>query len=96
MATFKTLKLAVCLYDLVNILGFEGPTIQLAFLQPLNVTSRDGNLPFIESNIAVQPVYLAPSDKGVKPATGPLMIPDASYDSVEDEQFDVLLVPNGE
>ncbi|KAH8073013.1 class I glutamine amidotransferase-like protein [Cristinia sonorae] len=99
MATSKdrqTLKLAVCLFDDVTTLDFQGPLEHLGFLARWNVVETAPPFTRIDSKFIIDSVFLGPSTDPVRPCTGPLMIPTRTYDSVgEDEQFDMILVPGG-
>lgn len=94
--SLQILKLAVCLFNDAAVLDFQGPMEQFGFLAPSNIMHVEGNPAHIKSKIAIEAVYLAPTADPVKPATGPLLLPNRTYDSVgSDEQFDMLLVPGG-
>ncbi|KAH8073011.1 class I glutamine amidotransferase-like protein [Cristinia sonorae] len=83
----KILKLALCLFNDVTALDFQGPLELFGFIARPNV---------IEAETLIKPVYLGPSPDPIKPWAGAPMIPTRTYDSVgEDEQFDIILIPGG-
>lgn len=130
----QVLKLAVCLFDHVTALDFQGPMEQLGALNPSNVIPTplppsstppnpayptpppnpyyDGynntaysptmdlfRITHVVAPYAIQAEWLGPasSEKGVKPGTGPILVPTRTYESVkEGEQFDLILIPGGE
>ena len=93
-SSVQTLKLAVCLFDDVAFLDFSGPMESIGFLAPWNVLNA--GLTHVDSKVAIEAVYLGPSEAPVKPTTGPAMVPTKTYDDVrDDEQFDIIIVPGG-
>ncbi|TCD71636.1 hypothetical protein EIP91_007383 [Steccherinum ochraceum] len=87
----QTLRLAVCLFNNVSILDFQGSIEQIEFLHPKTVfPARFG------SKIVIEPVYIGPTREPVKTCSGPSLLPTKAYDDVgAEEQFDILLVPGG-
>lgn len=99
MATtgIEQLTLAVCLFDNVTALDFQGPMESIGSLAPSMIFNPPEIIGSIGSKVAVDAVYLGPTADPVRPVTGPLMTPTRTYDEVkEDEQFDILLIPGGE
>ena len=90
MAT--ALKLAVCLFDEVTSLDFQGPIEQFNFISPKALARRI--LP-TEPQYVIDTSYLAVSLNPVQ-GSGPALVPTRTYDSVTPgEQFDIIMVPGG-
>ncbi|THH26711.1 hypothetical protein EUX98_g7478 [Antrodiella citrinella] len=93
--SLQILKLAVCLFNDVTLLDFQGCVEQFGFLAPQNVLNTD-SITHVASKVAIDIEYLAPTEDPVKPSSGPLLVPTRTYDSVrDDEQFDLILIPGG-
>ncbi|THH26706.1 hypothetical protein EUX98_g7482 [Antrodiella citrinella] len=87
------LTLAICLFDEVTALDYQGPMELLGFVSPSMLT---GQTSFGNPAYAIAPTYLSPKDGPVKPTSGPLLLASRTYDSVgPDEQFDIILIPGG-
>ncbi|KAF7425988.1 hypothetical protein PC9H_008350 [Pleurotus ostreatus] len=87
-----TLRLAVCLFDQVTALDYQGPIEILGFLDPNNV-KPDVPTP----SYLLEITYLARTLEPIKATAGPRALADRTYDEVGDgEQFDLILVPGGQ
>jgi len=87
-----TLQLAVCLYPEVTSLDYQGPIELFGLISPGNLEK----VSFFEKPpaYAIQPTYLSHNLDPVSPASGPQIIPTATYASVVDTiQYDIILVP---
>jgi len=73
--SLQILKLAVCLFDDVTLLDFQGAMEQFGFLAPRHILDPDSLL-HVPSKIAVEAVYLAPTEDPIRPSTGPLQVPN--------------------
>jgi len=86
------LRLAVCLFPAVTALDFQGPIELLGFLSPESLKRRFTNPP----SHSIETTYLSHNLDLVKPSSGPLIQPNASYsDSGPSNQYDIILVPGG-
>lgn len=90
-ASPTTLSLAICLFDQVTALDYQGPLELLGFLDPKNIKPDVPTPPYL-----LDITYLARTLEPVKAAAGPRALADRTYDAVADgEQFDLILVPGG-
>lgn len=90
------LKIAVCLFQDVASLDYQGPMEQIGFLSASNLAKLPKEFGLENTPYIVEATYLATSEHPILPAAGPRLFPDRTYDSVgADEQFDVVLVPGG-
>lgn len=95
-ASVQTWKLAICLFNDVGALDYQGPLELFGLLAPHSVLRPVGDPLRIDSKIAIEVTYLAPTTEPVKPFSGPLILPTKTYDDVgPNEQFDIFLVPGG-
>ena len=93
----EQLTLAVCLFDYVTAIDFQGPMDLIGSISPWMVFNPPKAVGSLGAKVAVDAVYLGPTVDPVKPVAGPQMIPTRTYDSVkEGEQFDILLIPCGD
>ncbi|KAF4583596.1 hypothetical protein EYR38_002351 [Pleurotus pulmonarius] len=90
-ASPTTLSLAICLFDQVTALDYQGPLELLGFLDPKNAKPDVPTPPYL-----LDITYLARSLEPVTATAGPRALVDRTYDEVADgEQFDLILVPGG-
>lgn len=90
------LRLAVCLFDDVTSLDYQGPLALFGFLEPevVKVLPIFANSP---PKYTFEVTYLAHTLDPVKSSPGPPVVPSRTYDDIKaDEQFDVILIPGGE
>ncbi|KAL4254233.1 Class I glutamine amidotransferase-like protein [Abortiporus biennis] len=87
----SVVKFAVCLFDDVATLDYQGPVELFGFLSKKALTRRNWFSPY-----EFEFTYLAPSRDPVIPMSGPPAVPHKAYGEVDaGEQFDVLLIPGG-
>jgi len=88
----QPLRLAVCLFPGVTALDYQGPIELLGRLSPENLNIYFPSPP----SHSIETTYLSHNLEPLKPMTGPLVLPNASY-SVTDpiDQYDIILVPGG-
>lgn len=97
MSVPTNLRLAVCLFDDVTSLDYQGPIALFGFLEPEVVKV----LPVFKNSTppkyTIEITYLAHTLDPVKSSPGPLVVPSRTYDEIkDDEQFDLILIPGGE
>ncbi|KAF7422861.1 hypothetical protein PC9H_011024 [Pleurotus ostreatus] len=96
MSVPTNLRLAVCLFDDVTSLDYQGPIALFGFLEPEVVKV----LPVFKNSTppkyTIEITYLAHTLDPVKSSPGPLVVPSRTYDEIkDDEQFDLILIPGG-
>ncbi|KDQ25407.1 hypothetical protein PLEOSDRAFT_1084969 [Pleurotus ostreatus PC15] len=92
------LRLAVCLFEDVTSLDYQGPIALFGCIEPEFANKYLQDLPLASAGLKymLEIVYLAESLDLVKSSPGPLVVPSRRYDEIGDsEQFDILLIPGG-
>ncbi|KAF4581478.1 hypothetical protein EYR40_009764 [Pleurotus pulmonarius] len=92
-----TLRLAVCLFEDVTSLDYQGPIALFGCIEPEFFNTYLQDLPLsAELKYLLEIEYLAHSLEPVKSSPGPAVVPSRRYDEVAaSEQFDILMVPGG-
>lgn len=97
MAAPINLRLAVCLFDDVTSLDYQGPIALFGFLEPEVVKVLPAFKNSTPPKYTIETTYLAHTLDPVKSSPGPPVVPSRTYDDVKaDEQFDLILIPGGE
>ncbi|KAL0960244.1 hypothetical protein HGRIS_011876 [Hohenbuehelia grisea] len=92
MSEQTTLRLALCLFNDVTALDYQGPIELFGLLTP-KWLSLFGDAP-PKYSISIE--YLADSREPIEPDSGPHMLAARTFSDVKpDEQFDIILVPGG-
>ncbi|KAG7448226.1 class I glutamine amidotransferase-like protein [Guyanagaster necrorhizus] len=93
-APFTVYRMAVCLYNGVTSLDYQGPVELLALRStPIRKMFPD-LLGANETNCAIDATYLANTLDPIVPLAGPKVLPDQTYDDAK-EQFDIIFIPGG-
>ena len=88
------LRLAVCLFQDMSTLDYQGPMELLGSLSP-DVVNR-GLFESSPPSQHVEVTYLSRNLDPVKPLVGPLVLPNVSYSDIEaTNQYEIILVPGG-
>ncbi len=92
------LRLAVCLFEDVTSLDYQGPIALFGCMEPDFVNKYLQDLPSSAGlKYLLEIVYLAHSLGPVKSSPGPPVVPSRRYDDITgSEQFNILLIPGGE
>jgi len=89
----KILKIAVCIFPGVATLDYQGPMELFGFLAPSRLSDERSTT---SSPFALEPTYISYTKDPVKPASGPLVLPDRTFDDIPaEEQFEIVLIPGG-
>ncbi|KIM83437.1 hypothetical protein PILCRDRAFT_88218 [Piloderma croceum F 1598] len=92
----QPLRLAVCLFSGVTALDYQGPIELLKFVSPKYLSSSRSVMFPIPPAYSIDVTYLSHNLEPIEPAAGPLILPDASYDTTGSKtQYDIILVPGG-
>ncbi|KAF8919901.1 hypothetical protein CPB85DRAFT_1429381 [Mucidula mucida] len=95
MATSKVYEMAVCLYNGVTMLDYQGPVENLCFWSD---QAREMNKntcgKMTDPGCTIKPTYLAHTMDPVHPTAGPAVVPTGTYDDVK-KQFDIIMIPGG-
>jgi len=95
----EVLTVAVCIYDKVTTLDYQGPVEFFGFFQKEYLKNPSNNYP-TNVKYAIEPTYFGTSSS-MKPFAGPTLSIEAEnvystfLDSGDTRQFDILLVPGG-
>ncbi|KAJ7200698.1 class I glutamine amidotransferase-like protein [Mycena rebaudengoi] len=97
----QTLRIAVCLFQRVTMLDYQGPVELLGILSPKNrerALAGLTNTKFYSGPLTDLPTfeltYLSHTLDPVEPTAGPPVLPSLKYDDAT-EQFDIILIPGG-
>jgi len=82
---------AVCLYEKVAILDFQGTVELLGFLSPENLEKHGSRM--FNPKVAFDLHFLSVSTEPINPDSGPKLVPTDLYSA--EKQYDVLFVPGG-
>ncbi|KAL0960192.1 hypothetical protein HGRIS_011826 [Hohenbuehelia grisea] len=92
MSEQTTLRLALCLFNDVTALDYQGPIELFGFLTPKRLPLFGDAPP--KYSISIE--YLADSREPIEPTSGPHLLAARTFSDVKpDEQFDIILVPGG-
>ncbi|EJD03100.1 class I glutamine amidotransferase-like protein [Fomitiporia mediterranea MF3/22] len=88
----EVLTVAICLFNQVVALDYQGPVEFFGFLGPDNPLRS-----YIDSPISMRLIFLSHNLDPVIPGSGPAVLPQATYnDALASKiQYDILLVPGG-
>ena len=84
-------NVAICLFNNVTALDFQGPIVLFGFLSPTSLERRGSTL--FDPKIALNLHYLSTTLDPIIPISGPRMNPTDVYS--DSKQYDILLVPGG-
>ncbi|KLO14623.1 class I glutamine amidotransferase-like protein [Schizopora paradoxa] len=84
-------NVAICLFNNVTALDFQGPIELFGFLSPASLERRGSSL--FDPKIALNLHYLSTTLDPITPISGPKMNPTDVYSSTK--QYDILLIPGG-
>jgi len=87
-------RLAVCLFSGVTALDYQGPIELLKFISPRYLSSSRSVIFPSPPAYSIEVTYLSHNLDPIEPAAGPLILPDALYDTTT-TQYDIILVPGG-
>ncbi len=89
---FTVYRMAVCLYNGVTSLDYQGP-VELLGLRSTSIRKLFPDmLGANETNCAIDATYLANILDPIVPLAGPKLLPDQTYDDAK-EQFDIISFP---